>query len=312
MAETKRIMKALAINGYPRWAYDLARHRTSSDEASPTSATNPPTTDSSPTETAAEQDPSIASPSNGNSQTKCKGFVSLPYYKGTTEPLTRIMRRTGLSAQIRNRGTLREHLVKAKDKLKNNNKTGVVYFAPCAGANNQPCNDNASYVGETSRQGAQRFKEHMSTAKLYNGDYKSAIMHHAASTGHSFRESDLSILDKDPNWRSRGIRESIFIRALNPSLNRRSDRNDRYSLPTTYDSIITATIKKPPPPTPHDRSEKRTFTGDRRQGRQRQAQSNQEEISTMPVAEPATIPKQLHRMTTRRMTRALEGDPGTS
>ena len=99
----------------------------------------------------------------------------------------------------------------------------------------------------------------MSTAKMYNGDYKSAIMQHAANTGHSFRESDLLILDKDSNWRSRGIREIVFIRALNPLLNRRSDRNHRYSLPSMYDSILTATIQQPPPPTPHNDSEQRTF-----------------------------------------------------
>ena len=238
--------------------------------------------------------------------------MSLPYFKGTTEPLTRIMRRAGISAQVRNRGTLREQLVKTKDKLKSNNKTGVVYFAPCAGASNQPCDSKASYIGETSRQGAQRFKEHMSTAKMYNGDYKSAIMQHAANTGHSFRESDLLILDKDSNWRSRGIRESVFIRALNPLLNRRSDRNDRYSLPSTYDSILTATIKQPPPPTPHNDSEQRTFTGDRRPGRQRNTRSSQDEPPTIPVVELPTIPKQIHQMTTRRMTRASQGDPGTS
>ena len=135
-------------------------------------------------------------------------------------------------------------------------------------------------------------------------------MQHAADTGHSFRESDLSILDKDQNWRSRGIRESIFIRALNPSLNRRSDRNDRCSLPTTYDSILTASIKKPPPPTPHSASETKTFTGDRRPGRRRRPPVNPSE--TVAVAQTETLPKQHHHMTTRRMARASEGDPGTS
>ena len=151
-----------------------------------------------------------------------------------------------------------------------------------------------------------------STAKLYNGDYKSAIMQHAANTGHSFRESDLSILDKDSNWRSRGIRDSVFIRALNPVLNRRSDRNDRYSLPSTYDLILNGKIKRPPPPTPHSDSEQRTFTGDRRPGRQRNSPSSQDEPPTIPVVEPTTIPKQIHQMTTRRMTRASQGDLGTS
>ena len=144
----------------------------------------------------------------------------MPYFSGTTEPLCRVLRRAGISAQVKARGTLRENLVKSKDKLKTNDKTGVVYFAPCAGSDDQPCDTNAAYVGETSRQGSQRFKEHMSTAILYKGDYKSAIMQHAADTGHSFRETDIKILDSDSNWRSRGIRESTYIRALNPSLNR--------------------------------------------------------------------------------------------
>ena len=134
----------------------------------------------------------------------------MPYYSGTTEPLTRIMRRVGITAQVRARGTLLENLVKSKDKIKQVNKTGVVYFAPCAGKDNQPCETKASYIGETSRQGRQRFKEHNSTAKQYTGDYKSAIIQHAADTGHSFRETDLTILDSDSNWHSRGIRESIF------------------------------------------------------------------------------------------------------
>ena len=152
--------------------------------------------------------------------------------------MTRIMRRAGISAHVKTRGTLREQLVKSKDKLKTDHKTGVVYYEACAGADGQPCDTNAAYIGETSRQGRQRFKEHTSTAKMYNGDYKSAIMQHAAETGHSFREEDLIILDTDDNWRTRGMREGAFIRALNPSLNRRSDRTDRYTLPATFDSIL--------------------------------------------------------------------------
>ena len=113
-AENQRITKALAINGYPRWAYDLARHR-----ANPV-GTELPTSDINQAVPVAEQE---QTPSASANPPKCKGFVSVPYYKGTTEPLTRIMRRAGLSAQVRNRGNLREQLVKSKDKLKNNHKT---------------------------------------------------------------------------------------------------------------------------------------------------------------------------------------------
>ena len=233
----------------------------------------------------------------------------MPYYSGTTEPLTRIMRRVGITAQVRARGTLLENLVKSKDKIKQVNKTGVVYFAPCAGKDNQPCETKASYIGETSRQGRQRFKEHNSTAKQYTGDYKSAIIQHAADTGHSFRETDLTILDSDSNWHSRGIRESIFIRALNPSLNRRSNRNDRYSLPPTYDSILKSSIKAPPDPIPHGHNEPKTFTGDRRPGRQ----PSTTEVPS-PVADTTNEgqPNQGHHMTLRQRARASQGAGDTT
>ena len=243
----------------------------------------------------------------------------MPYYSGTTEPLSRIMRRAGISAQIRARGTLRENLVKSKDKLKSNAKTGVVYYAPCAGADNLACETNAAYIGETGRQGNHRFKEHMSTAKLYNGEYKSAVMQHCADTGHSFREKDLKILDSDSNWKSRGIRESAYIRAINPPLNRRSDRNDRYTLPPTYDSILKASIKPPPPPTAHAQSETRSFRGDRRPGRQRQPTATETTTPkvvnsgpTPPTTASPPQPHHSHHMTTRRRARASEGAAGTT
>ena len=289
--ETKRVEKALAINGYPRWAYDLARYR------------------AEPTESDAESGdgaPSAASK-------KSKGFVTLPYFSGTTEPLTRILRRAGISAHVRTRGTLREKLVRSKDKIPTEEETGVVYYSPCAGANGQKCESNAAYVGETSRKGCLRFREHMSTAKLYNGDYRSAIMQHAAELGHSFRENDLTILDRDDNWRSRGIRESIYIRALNPSLNRRSERNDRYTLPAAYDSILKGQIHCPPSPEPHQQGEPRTYTGDRKQGRPRSTQNSvtQEETAVKQITHQQQ-PLPSHNMVTRLKARATGGPPDTT
>ena len=219
------------------------------------------------------------------------------------------MRRAGISAQVRSRGTLRENLVKSKDKQKSKEKTGVVYFAPCAGADDQPCDSQAAYIGETSRQGKQRFKEHMSTAKLYNGDYKSAVLQHAADTGHSFCEADIKILDSDSNWKSKGICESTYIRALNPSLNRRSDRNDRYTLSLIYDSIIKSAIKSPASPTPHSQTELKSFRGNRRPGRQRNESTT---TSTTEETTTATIEPGNHSMTTRRRARASEGAAGTT
>ena len=200
-----------------------------------------------------------------------------------------------------------------------NAKTSAIYYIPCAGSNGEECNTKAACVGETSRQGRQRFKEHQSTAKLYNGDYESAVMQHAAETGHSFRETDMHILDTDESWKNRGIRESIYIRGLNPSLNRRSERNDRYTLPSTYDSIIKAVVKAPLPPLPHQSSENKTFTGDRRPGRQRRIPEPAAATTTTPktlatpvVPTTTTTTSSNHHMTTRRMARASTGTGDTT
>ena len=127
------------------------------------------------------------------------------------------------------------------------------------------------------------------------------------------------ILDSDDNWRSRGIRESIYIRALNPSLNRRSERNDRYTLPATYDSIIKGTIKPPLNPLPHLPSERKTFTGDRRPGRQARVTETPPAAAAAAAAATATttttvktvIPASGHHMVTRRMARISAGDGDT-
>ena len=53
------------------------------------------------------------------------GHVTLPYYSGLTEPMARMMRSKGLTTSISTRGSLREILVKPKDKLDKEDLTGV-------------------------------------------------------------------------------------------------------------------------------------------------------------------------------------------
>ena len=43
------------------------------------------------------------------------------------------------------------------------------------------------------------------------------------------------ILTTEPRWFERGVKEAIFIRALNPSLNR---DGGKYNLPSVWDNVI--------------------------------------------------------------------------
>ena len=116
------------------------------------------------------------------------GHVSLPYYSGITEPLSRLINSKGISTSTTSRGTLREVLVKPKDKLPKSDTTGLVYHIPCAGANSTPC--SGTYVGETERTVAAHLREHTSTSMNSLGKYKSAMLQHPRDNCHHFRKED--------------------------------------------------------------------------------------------------------------------------
>ena len=132
-------------------------------------------------------------------------------------------------------------------------------------------------------------------------------MQHAADNDHHFRLSDFTILSRESDYFKRGIKESIYIRGLSPSINR---EEARHPLPHIYDSIIQKTVKKPPPPTPHQPGERRLVTAPRGRGR---PPAQRESIITASQAEE-TVPKNpiSHGMTTRRRAAQTRGKPGAS
>ena len=171
-----------------------------------------------------------------------------------------------------------------------------------AGADNSAC--EADYVGESSRAASTRNAEHFSTSQSAPGVFKSAIMQHAADAQHHFRSEDIKILSKESGWHERGIRESIFIRALSPSLNR---NEGRHILPHCFDSLLRETIKRPERPETHDPAEPRLNTEKRRPGRPRATSS-----TTRDETDPKTAHQPTHRMTTRSKGPAGDQDRGIS
>ena len=58
---------------------------------------------------------------------------------------------------------------------------------------------------------------------------------HLKVCGHHLNYEKTCILDSDQNWFQRGIRETIYIRAQKPNLNRNTGR---YTIPVVWDTII--------------------------------------------------------------------------
>ena len=224
------------------------------------------------------------------SQFQCSGTLTvaveaLTYYAGLTEKLCQILISKGISSSINTRGSLREALVKPKDKLEKEQQVGIVYHIPCAGANEQPC--PGRYVGETERTANARFQEHTSTATNALGKFKSAMLQHAREHGHHFRKEDMTILSAEADWAKRGIKEAIYIRSLKPSIN---IDPGRHSLSSHFDQIINKEIAAPTPPEPHNENEPLINTAPRRQGRpKKQATTtcSQPVQSSPPAAAPS-------------------------
>jgi hypothetical protein len=59
---------------------------------------------------------------------------------------------------------------------------------------------------------------------------------------HYFTLSDITVLDRDGNWHTRGIRESIQIRALGPTIN---GDQARHKQPHCYHDIIRDKLTAP-------------------------------------------------------------------
>ena len=83
------------------------------------------------------------------------------------------------------------------------------------------------YIGESSRTFGERFKEHQKAP--------SPIYDHYNITGHKISLENFSIVGREDQNLMRTIKEALYIRVNNPSLNRNIGK---YHLPHTWDEVL--------------------------------------------------------------------------
>jgi hypothetical protein len=233
-AEHLRVRRDLALNGYTEATYQRGKYRKRA--TAPGTTPNTPATATNPMpqiQTPATATATTARPADQQRTQKHLGHISIPYCKGIAEPMARMLRQVGISTSFASRGSLKEQLVHLKDPVPRLQVAGTVYHIECQGSPVADC--TASYVGETGRSTEDRMKDHKANTKHPNGLYTSKVKEHMHNQDHFYIPNSITILDKDDKWRPRGIRESIHIRALSPTLN--ADQG-RHKLPHCYDNII--------------------------------------------------------------------------
>ena len=109
-------------------------------------------------------------------------------------------------ASMESRYTSRETQLSNKDQDPMAKKSGVIYSYQC---NNIACDEES--IGETARTLGVRHKEHLKQP--------SPIYTHIQQTGHNITDNSFNIIGREDQGKARTIKESIYIRVNNPTLN---------------------------------------------------------------------------------------------
>ena len=98
-------------------------------------------------------------------------------------------------------------LVNPKDKDPTDRESGAIYWYHCG---DLMCDEE--YIGETSRTLGERYIKHLKEP--------SPIYTHSTHTGHNTKPENFTIIGREDHGLARAIKESIYIRVNNPTLNR--------------------------------------------------------------------------------------------
>ena len=164
---------------------------------------------------------------NRNNKTTYRSHITVPYNEGLSETMKIIGKRYGIHVHFKNGKTLKDELVAPKDKDPMTNKSGITYRFKC---DRLECDEE--YIGETARTFGDRFKEHLKAP--------SPIYDHSNTSGLTTNINNFSIVGREEQNLSRLIKESMFIRVNNPSLNKNIGK---YHLPHVWDEVLVNNIE---------------------------------------------------------------------
>ena len=145
-----------------------------------------------------------------NNEVKTKGHIVIPYTQGLCKSIRKICSRYGIQTHFKGK-TIKNLLISMKDKDPLANKSGAICWFQCG---DLTCDDE--YMGENSRTSGERFKEHLKEP--------SPTHIHSINTSNSTTQDNLKITGREDHGIARTIKESIYIRVNNPTLNRNTGK----------------------------------------------------------------------------------------
>ena len=112
--------------------------------------------------------------------------------------------------------------MKPKDQDPKEMESGIIYSYQC---NHLACDEEC--IGKTARTLVERRKEHLKQPSPIHG--------HIQQTGHAITDNSFNIIGREEWGQARTIKESIFIRVNNPTLNQNIGK---YTLSYIWDRVL--------------------------------------------------------------------------
>ena len=134
-------------------------------------------------------------------------YIVVPYVQGLGKNLKKICSRYGVQTFFKGSATIKQLLVRPKDQDPKDCKSNVIYSYQCGEVD---CDEE--YIRKTARTLGERYKEHLKEP--------SPIHVHNLQTGHITNPDNFNILGREDQGLTRLMKESIYIRVNNPTLNR--------------------------------------------------------------------------------------------
>ena len=157
-----------------------------------------------------------------NTNNNQKSYIVVPYYSGVSESIKKIGSKYGVQVYFKGGATIKNILMFPKGIDPIQKRSGVIYRYQCDGVE---CDEE--YIGESSRTFGERFREHLKAP--------SPTYDHSNITGHNVTIKNFSIVGREDLNLMRTIKEALYIRVNDQSLNRNVGK---YHLPHVWDEVL--------------------------------------------------------------------------
>ena len=226
--ELKHLRGALGKCNYPTWAIKRVQQRVLQNNWEDTNNNNNSNNNNNITSTNNSCNNNNNNNQDSNPTTNAQrnkttiGQIVIPYTKGISKSIKQACGKYGIQVHFKGNQTIKQILMKPKDKDPKDSKSGVIYSYQCS---HLDCNEE--YIGETSRTLGERRKEHLKQP--------SPILGHSQTTGHSIENNNFNSIEREGGGQARTIKESIYIRVNNPNLNQNVGK---YNLNYMWDRVL--------------------------------------------------------------------------